>query len=136
MSVNTFAASPMPSRFEVHDQIGDVLDLDLTGTEMRVWLHLAAQMTTGNRVPISASPIAAEIGVSRTTVSRAVATLRAMHLLLDPDDGLAMINPLYVVHNAAERDQLVARFATPAASVDRAELRRAARRRPHLSLVQ
>lgn len=77
-------------------------------------------MGTGNRVAISKAPIGQALGISRSTVARAIAALYETRLLLEPDDGLPIINPVYIVHNAAERDQLVDRFGVDAVKAHKA----------------
>lgn len=137
MSVSMLEASPTPPAYELYDDFCDaVTELDLSGNEMRVLLHLAKAMGTGNRVPISKARIAAALGISRPTVARCIDALLAARLLLEPDDGLPMVNPVYFAHNAAERDQLVDRFGTAAVKARRAHGGAAEPKASHLRLVQ
>ena len=133
---STLPALPRPA-FEMHDRFEEVIELGLSGADYAILFHLAARMQTGNRVAINQRAIAAAIRVSPETVRRSLSVLRATRLLLSPDEGLSVINPVYLVHNIAERSQLVKAFG----NIDVVRGVRAARRtrpmprRGHLALV-
>jgi predicted transcriptional regulator len=130
-------APPFVPAFEMHDRARVLRRLGLSANEFFAFFQLASQMQAGNRVTISVTDLASAIKVSRPTARRALQVLRQTRLLLDPDAGLPVVNPLYVAHNIAEADFLIGRFGIDALPVDRA----AARAVPvhegrHLSVVR
>ena len=139
MSVSSLESYPTVPAFAMSDLSVDLFALHLSGNEYTTLMYLAGGMGPGNRVTINKSAIAAAIRISRDAVYRALATLRATRLLLDPDDGLPMINPVYFVHDPAERAQLVSRFGTEAVATERPGRRHAESKTPserHLKVVR
>jgi hypothetical protein len=130
-------APPFVPAFEMHDRVRDLRRLGLSAKQFFAFFQLAAQMKTGNRVAVNVAELAAAIAVSRPTARRALQVLRQTRLLLDPDAGLPVVNPLYVAHNIAEADFLIERFGIDALPVDRAAARATpARDGRHLSVVR
>lgn len=135
MSITATEMSPTLPAFEIHDRFREVLSLGLSARDFEVLLFLAGQMATGNRVSISRPEIARAIGTSVETVRRSVDVLYSSRLLLEPDEGLPLINPIYLIHNPGERDHLVERFGVEAVTGKRSPRRRPAGV-PHLSVVR
>lgn len=128
-------ALPRPA-FEMHDRFAEVVGLGLSGADYSILFHLAARMQTGNRVAINQKAVATAINVSLETVRRSLGVLRETRLLLRPDEGLSVINPVYLVHNVSEREQLVKAFGVDVVPGARPGRRtRPLPRRGHLALI-
>ena len=107
--------SPLAGSFQMDaGRIMEVIALGLSPAAMRVLLYLGSRMGPGNRVQICKAHVARDLHLSRTTVARAVETLQGARLLCSAEDGSAIVNPLYLLSDGADRDDLVERFGVAA----------------------
>lgn len=137
-ALNLEPRSPLAGSFQMDaDRILEVIALGLSPAAMRVLLFLASRMGPGNRVEICKAHVARDLHLSRNTVTRAVESLKDARLLCASEDGSAIVNPLYLLSDGADRDGLVERFGVTAIAPRRAPQtkKNASAKKRHLHLV-